>query len=156
MASLPFPNVQGFAHDHSSLDIKLNGISSIGVSSIDWNDGLTPGKVFGTAAQRIAVTRGQLESGGSLEMYKEYAKEFERQLTTQTPNTGLYEIFFPIDVIIVPENGAGQSEINLRGVRITKRTFSSSSGSEPLKYKYELDIAYIIVDGVNPITGLRK
>ena len=159
MAILPFPNVQGFAQDHSSLDIKLAGVSTIGIKSLEWNDGLSPGKVYGTGAQRIAETRGQLETSGSMEIFKEYAKAFEKQLTDGAPGApgaGLYEIFFPIDVIVVAESGSGQSEYNLRGVRITKRSFSSSSGSEPLAYKYDLSIAYVIVDGISPITGLRK
>jgi len=154
--SLPFPVVQGVAHDHSSLDIKLDGISYIGIKTIDWNDALTPGKVFGTAAQKIAETRGQYDGDASLEMYKEYGKTFEKALVAAHPDTGLYEIRFPIDVIIAGEGYGEQSEINIVGVKINKRSSGSSSGNDAMTYKYELSLMYIIVDSIQPITGLRK
>jgi hypothetical protein len=154
--ALAFPIVQGVAHDHSSLDVKLDGISYVGLKTIDWNDALTPGKVFGTSAQKIAETRGQYDGDMSFELYKEYGKQFEKSLIAAHKGTGLYEIRFPVDVIIAPEGGSDQTEANIVGVKINKRSVSSSSGSEAITYKYECSVMSIILDGVEPITGLHK
>ncbi len=156
MAVLPFPLVQGFAHDHSSLDVKLDGVSTLGVKSIEWDDSLTPGKVFGTAAQKMAETRGQYDGNSALELWKQEATELEKRLVAAHPNIGLYEIRFPIDVIILSEGGSDQTLVNIVSAKINKRAFSSAPGSDGLAYKYDMSVMYILVDGINPITGLRR
>lgn len=156
MAALPYPLIAGVRYDHSSLDVKLAGNSYLGIKSLDWNDALEPGKGYGTAAQKLFRTRGQYDASGSLEMWAAESVNFEQAQISANANTGFYEIVFPIDVTYVSEGGLAPMTTNLVGVRIKKRSESSSAGSEPLSTKYDLDIMYIVRNGVMPITGLRK
>lgn len=153
---LPYPLVQGFRYDHSSLDIKLSGVSNLGVKALDWNDGLTIGKVFGTAAQKLAETRGQYDGDGSLELWTAEAVNFEQQLVQQFPGIGLYEMRWTLDVNFASEGGLPPMTVGLVGVRILKRTFSTSASTDAHSWKYDLSIMYALVNGVSPITGLRK
>lgn len=156
MAALPYPLIQGSRYDHSSLDVKLAGNSYLGVKSLDWNDALEPGKGYGTGAQKLFRTRGQYDASGSLELWTAESVNFEQSQIAANSGVGFYEIVFPIDITYVAEGGLAPMTTNLIGVRIKKRSESSSAGSEPLSTKYDLDIMYIIRNGVTPITGLRK
>ena len=153
---IPFPLVQGVRFDHSSLDIKLAGLSFTGVKSLDWKDEMKPGEAYGTSAQRLGTTRGQYKASGNLEVWKAEALNFEALLIQQYPGIGLLEIRFPIDITYVMEGGIGPFTSNLVACRITDRSDSSSAGSEPHAKKYALDITYVIENGLVPITGLRK
>lgn len=156
MSAIPYPLVNGVRYDHSSLDVKLAGISYLGVKSLDWNDGLEPGKGYGTAAQKLFRTRGQYDASGSLELWAAESINFEAAQIQANSGVGFYEIVFPIDVTYVTEGGQPPFTTNLVGVRIKKRSESSSASSEALSTKYDLDVMYIIRNGVLPITGLRK
>ena len=154
---IPYPMVQGVRHDHSSLDIKLNGISTIGIKSIDWSDSLEPGKVYGTSAQKYGETRGVQDATGSLELWLAEAQAFEQQLVEAYPGVGLFLVRFPIDIIVVSEGGLDPWVVHLHGARIKNRSFSSSSGgSDGLAKKYDLSLLYVIDNGIEPIAGLMK
>lgn len=153
---IPYPMVQGVRFDHSSLDIKLSGISFIGVKSVDWKDELKPGEAYGTAAQRLGTTRGQYKASGNLELWKAEAFNFEQLLIQQSPGVGLLEIRFPIDINYVMEGGIGPFTANLVACRITDRSDQSGQGNEPHSKKYVLDITYVLENAVLPITGLKK
>lgn len=153
---IPYPLVQGVRFDHSSLDIKLVGVSFLGVKSIDWNDEMNPGDVYGTGAQRLGVTRGQYKAKGNIEIWKAEAYNFENLVVTATPGIGLLECRWPGDINYVMEGGIGPFTSNLVGCRIISRNNQSAQGNEPASVKYGLDITYAIDNGVAPITGLRK
>lgn len=155
---ISYPLIQGVRYDHSSLDIKLAGTSqfSLGIKSLDYSDNLEPGKVFGTAAQKLAETRGQYDAEASLELYRAEYDAFALYLTQQNPGIGLYEIRWNIDVNYLPEGGLALVTDNIVSVRIKKPQRSSAAGSDPTAVKVDLSPMYIIGNGINPITNLRK
>lgn len=156
--AIGYPLLNGVRYDHSSLDIKLAGSSafSLGIKSIDYSDGLEPGKVFGASSQKLAETRGQYDCEASLEMYRAEYDAFVLYLTQQNPGIGLYEIRWNIDINYLPEGGLAMVTDNIVSVRIKKPQHSSSAGSDPLAVKVDLSPMYIIKNGVLPITNLRK
>lgn len=153
---LVYPLIQGVKYDFSSLDVKLGGVSYLGVKAVDWNDGLEPGKGYGTSAQKLFSTRGQYDADGSLELWYAESDVFEAQLIQQNPNTGLYEIRFPIDITLNPEGGLAATTNNLVGARLKKRTVSPAQGNEAISVKYDLDLMYVIKNGIAPLTNMLR
>lgn len=156
--AIGYPLLNGVRYDHSSLNIMLAGSSafSLGIKSIDYSDGLEPGKVFGASAQKLAETRGQYDCEASLEMYRAEYDAFVRYLVNQNQGIGLYEIRWDINVNYLPEGGLGMVTDNIVSVRIKKPQHTSAAGSEPLAVKLDLSPMYIIKNGILPITNLRK
>lgn len=156
MAALTYPLVNGVRYDHSSLDIKIAGLSFLGVKSIDYSDGLEPGKGYGTSGQKLFRTRGIYDPSASIELWTAEAYNFEALLIQQNPNTGLYECAFNIDVNRLPEGGVAMATDNIVGCRIKKVSESSSQGSaDAHARKYELDVMYIKRNGNVPLTNMR-
>jgi hypothetical protein len=154
MSAADFVLVNGVRHDHSSLDIKLDGQSVVGVKSIDYSDSLDPGKVYGTAAQKLAHTRGQYDAEASVELWRYEADAFAARLVQRSPGVGLYEIVWDIVVNILPEGGGSIVTDTIRGCRIKKPQRTSSQGNEGLAIKLDLAPMYVMWNGIAPLTGM--
>jgi hypothetical protein len=161
--ALAYPLINGVVHDPSSLDVKVDGISYFRTKSLDFNDGIEPADVYALGSQKIGRTRGQYSSAGGIEFYEAESVAFEQQLiagATQKgypPGVGLYEIAFTVTVFYQAEGPQSAWQVDMVGCRITKRTPSGlAAGNEALASKYDLNVSYIIKNGVAPLTGLRK
>ena len=159
MAAILYPLVNGNRHDWSSLDIKVLGVSVFGIKSLDYNDELTPGKVYGSGAQKIARTRGQYDADASIEFYRAEWTELVVPLILAAPQNkglGLLECTWNIDVNYLSEGGLPTTTDNIVGCRLTKPSHSGSAGSDAIAIKCDIDVMYIIRNGVVPITNLKK
>lgn len=150
--------INGVRYDHSSLDIKVAGISTFGVKSIDYSDNLEPGEGYGTGAQRAFRTRGIYKAQASIEFWQyEFDVNVVPRLQQRAPGIGLLEIVFQIDIHFRTEAQITTAVTDrLVGCRIKNNAKSSASGgSEAMSTKCDLDLMYIIRNGVNPLTGMR-
>lgn len=157
-----YPVVNGIRFDFSSIQFRVNGKVFPGIKSLSFNHAMEPGLVRGTAAQVIGRTRGQYNSEGSVELYREDADDF---LTIIAPNsfvtggqngTGFMEVQFDVGVTYFePIQGltpAAQMDI-MKGCRIKKEDISNASGSDPSTIKYDFHIMYLIRNGRAPISA---
>lgn len=157
-----YPVVNGFRFDFSSIQFRVNGRPFPGIKSLNYNSGMDPGLMRGTAAQVLGRTRGQYNAEGNIELFREDSDDFltliaPQSLTTQgqgVQGTGYMETAFDIVVTYFePIQGAGpavQTDV-LRGCRIKKDDASHSQGSDPLSVKFDLHIMLLLKNGKAPI-----
>jgi hypothetical protein len=152
-----YPLIQGVRHDWTSLDFKVDTTSYFGLKSLDWSDGLEPGDVYGVGAQKQGRTRGVYSADAGMEFYFADAIALEQQLIGKGQG-GLYEVSFNISVNVQSEGGMPPWTVAIRGARITKRTPSgvAAGGSDPLAYKYDLNVMNVMQNKVAPFTGFRQ
>jgi hypothetical protein len=132
--------------DFSSIEVNISGLIYKGIKSISYDDQLTPGNVYGTTAMRLGRTRGQYETAGSLEVYKEEFALLSKAIAAIPPG-GLAEVPFVVTVMYAELLAPITVDI-LGGVRITKVDDSHSSGSDALTVKLTIDPLWISRDGV--------
>lgn len=148
--------INGIRYDVSSYMIKFNGrsLSTFGVKSLTYDDGLEPGEVYGTSPQKIGRTRGKYTSEASLELWADESIEFEDMIA---PNGGLGEIPFTIEVSI-SETGRTPIFDQIVGCRIKKRSMEmpASGGSDGASVKYELDVMFLTRNGKSLLSNLTR
>ena len=160
ISAIPFPLIQGARTDHSSVDLRLDGKSGVaqslwktGLKSITWDASLEPGEVRASYAQVVALTRGTLKANGAMELWKAEAINFEQSLYDHYQPQGLLESVFPIlltyqqESVILPSTAA-------MWARITKKSESTTQGSEGHSTKYDLYILAVAENGIPLTTGM--
>lgn len=159
ISPIPFPLIQGVRTDHSSIDLRLNGKSGVGQSlwktglkSLTWDASLEPGEVRGAWAQVVGLTRGTFKANGSMELWKAEAVNFEQDLYTQYQPQGLLEITFPILLTYKQESVIAPATAAMIA-RMTKKSDSTTQGSEAHSTKYDLYIIMVSENGIPLTTG---
>lgn len=142
-----YPLINGFRHDWSSAEIKLAGTVVRGIKSLSYKPSSEPGEVFGTHAQKLGRTRGQLKFEASIELYLTEYEELKGSL-----GDGYLEKSFSI-VAQYSEEGQPVVTDELLGCRIKSPDKSFQSGSDALTVKLDLDVMLIIENGVKPLTN---
>lgn len=142
-----YPLVNGIRYDWSTAEIVVNKKKILGITSLNYSDGLEPGEVYGTHPQKLGRTRGQYKPEGSLEMYKQEADELMATL-----GDGFFEKSFDV---VVSYSAPGQPTVTdkVMGCRIKKVDTSFASGTDALKVKLDLDVMLIIRNGIKPLVN---
>lgn len=150
---ISYPLVNGHRYSFVSIEFGANGAIMRGVSSIDYGDELTPGKMRGTGPNVIGRTRGEYDGDGEVEMYR---LEWENlKSTLGVAGVGFGETAWPITVTY-GETGQPVVTDTLEGCRITKVRTGGQEGSDPTKVKLTIDLLRILHNGVpiyTPTTG---
>ena len=150
-----YPLINGHRYSPTSCEIIMNGIPFIGVKSLNYNDGLDPGDVYGLAPQKIGRTRGRQNTGANMELY---FLEFE-SLKTSLGAAGLGFMEVPFDVIVTywepPIPGMTPPPVitdTIIGARITKPERAITEGNDALTVRCDLNIMRVLYNGVPGIT----
>jgi hypothetical protein len=134
------PIINSNVYGHSSLEIMIADISLPlnSVKEISYSGKLEPGKAYGTGVKKLARTVGQYDCTGSMTVLRTEADQIRASLQSIS-NIGYMAQPFNLSITYA-ENGQPTVTDVLVGVRITSDDTSSSSGSEPIEVKFELDI----------------
>ena len=147
MAPVNYPQINGNRYSWSSIELRVLGKRILGVKSVDFAQALEPGEVYGTHAQKIGRTRGELKPTGSIEMNKEEAEDL-----VNTLGDGYMEV--PFDVVIAFRELTTISTAIIHGARIKNMDSSHSQGTDALMMKLELDVMWIEINGKKPLFNM--
>lgn len=149
-----YPDINGHRYSFSSITFGAAGQPTRGVSSIDYGDELTPGKMRGTGPNVIGRTRGEYDADCEVEMYELEWENLKARLGN--PFVGFGETAFPI-VVMYADKFQPTITDTLEGCRVTKVRKSPSEGSDPVKVKISIDVNRILHNDVPmftpPFTG---
>ncbi|HWL89420.1 MAG TPA: hypothetical protein VNO21_26630 [Polyangiaceae bacterium] len=145
-----YPLINGVRYDFSSIETNIAGLSTLGVAELTYSDNLEPGELFGTHAQRLGRTRGQYKAEGSITLYRAEGDDLIVRL-----GNGFLEVVFDIYAFYAEADQPLVTD-SLIGCRIKKPDVSNSAGSDPLKIKFDLDLMYILHNGIAPINNLLR
>jgi hypothetical protein len=143
----PFPDINGNKFAWSSVDLRADGNRYLGVKSLNYSQELAPGEVYGTHAQKIGRTRGELKPDGALEMFKQDADAMLNAF-----GNGYMEHSF--DVYAAYREGTTISTVVLHGCRIKKVDDSHSQGTDALTTKLDLDVMWIERNNQAPLVAM--
>lgn len=144
MAGIAYPEINNRTHSYASVEIDIDGDLYTAVKSINYNDGLEPGELRGTAVHRLQRTDGEYKADGNIELSIAEADQLIQKL-----GNGFMLKAFKITVQYAPEGGTVITD-ELIGVRLKKKDNSNQQGSDPTMVKFDLDIMYIIHNGKLP------
>lgn len=140
-----FPLINGHRFSWSSIEINVNGTLIRAIKEISYSNNLEPGEMRGTHAQKGGRTRGELKPEASMTIYLEEYNELIKAL-----GQGFLERQFDIVVSYSEKNAATVTD-KIIGARIKKPEKSFSSGTDALAVKCDLDIMFVIENGLSPI-----
>jgi len=141
---LQFPLVNGNRYAWSSVRIQANGQRYVGVKGVNYSQEVAPGEVYGTHAQKIGRTRGEVKPEASIELYKE---EFDALINDL--GDGFYEVEFEV-VVSFDESGRVITD-QIHSCRIKKPDSGHSQGPDALTVKVDLDVMWIEYSGKKPL-----
>lgn len=143
---ISYPLVNGHRYSFTSIEYGANGMIMRGVSSIDYGDELTPGKMRGTGPNVMGRTRGEYDADAEIEMYR---LEWENLKSTLGNNgVGFGETAFPITVTYGEANQPTVVTDTIEGARVTKVRTGGAEGNDPTKVKLSIDCLRILHNGV--------
>lgn len=147
---IQYPLINGTRHEWSSIEIKLDGITYVGVSSINYSDKLEPQKVRGTHPKPIGRTRGEYDAEGSIELYIAEAAVFRKALADKVGGNGYKEVAFDI-VVQYGESEFDTITDTVVGARIKTDAGGGAKGPDPLATKWDLDVMNILWNGIDSL-----
>ena len=150
--SIAYPLINGNRYDWSSIELKLAGQIYVGVKSLNFDEELTPGEVYGTHAQIIGRTRGELKVTGSFELYVADADIFIAGLAALG---GYLETRFNVGAqyLETPVSTAPTTR-DLLDCRVTKISEGHSQGSDALTTKFDIHVMRMLRNGAAPLSKM--
>jgi len=136
-APIPYPLIQGHRYSFASIEAVFNGLKILGFTSISYEDSLEPGKVYGSAPQKIGRTRGKADPKCEVEMLKLEWEQFK--LTLGVGGVGFGETAFDIVVVYAELPYAPVTTDTIVGCRITNVKDASQDGTDPSKVTLTID-----------------
>ena len=141
--ALEYPTVNGRRVSWSDVTIYVANIAILGVKAISYKWTMKPEQVYGTHPAPIGQTTGKLELSGSIELYKEEAKELRNAL-----GDGFAEAIFRI--VVQFDDGKGVEQVEINDCRLSDEDYSGASGAEASSQKFELSFTDLVIDGKRP------
>lgn len=142
-----FPLVNGVMHDFTSIEFTIGGTVRPNVKDIKYTMELAPTDVFGTPAQKVGRTRGQLKPECSATFYK---SEFDDLVFGL--GLGYMESVFNI-VVNFSDPGTDIHTDKVLGCRIMKWEVSASSGADPVEVAVDFHVMDILYGEVAAVTN---
>lgn len=142
MADQRQPDILGAACDFGTIEINVDGTPCKGVSAIDWEHGLEPGKVRVNGDIRTSErTTGIYDSSGSMEMPLKWGARLVSRLGG-AGSTGVDYMAkeFSITVNWRPKGDPTMYTCKMDRVRIKKEKVTNKQGNEATMMSFELDI----------------
>lgn len=143
-----FPLINGHRYSFASIEARFNDIPIIGFKSINYDDSLEPGEIYGSRPQLLGATRGKQKASGDFEMYR---LEFDLfKLSLGVGGIGYGESYFDIKVTYA-ELAQPVVTDTLVGCRIKKVASANTDGTDPTAIKCDLFVTRVLFGGF-PIT----
>lgn len=146
---MDFPLLNGHRFSWASASFNIEDTELISIKELTYSHKLEPGDVRGTGPQKHGTTRGEYNAEGSMTLLREQWNELKSKL-----GTGYLEKRFTI-VVSYAEEGQPVQTDELVGCRITSVENKPAQGTDPLEVSLDLNITYIIEDGVEPLKNMR-
>lgn len=135
-----YPLINGQDYSFASITVKV-GNTPFFPTAIDYNDSLTPGRVYKSgSAVPAGATRGQWDGASSLEFTVADFAAFQAGLAVQQVAqavAGIALVVFSVQVVY-SEAGLGVITDTLPAVRLMTGTNTPGGGSDPSKVKVDL------------------
>lgn len=146
---MDFPLINGHRFSWASANFDFDGGEVIHIKELSYTHTLEPGEVRGTGSQKAGTTRGEYNAEGSVTLTREGWDELRARL-----GNGYMEKRFRI-IASYSEEGLDVQTDQLVGCRITSVENSPSQGTDGLEVSLELNITYILENGVAPLNNMR-
>jgi hypothetical protein len=141
---MDYPQINGIAFGWAEVVINVAGIPIRGVKAINYSESVERGKVRGTSQRKLALTSGEHDVEGDLELYMDDWYELKDAL-----GDGYMMATFAISVSYTNLYDFHTDE--LTGVRLKKVGNSHAQGNEPLTIKLDLDVMRLKRDGLDGV-----
>jgi len=148
-----YPLINGVKFDWASVEISLAGGIFTGCTELSYKQTREVGDVYGTGAEKLARTLGQLNADGSLAMYRRDFQDF-LALLTNNGATGYLDTAFDIVASYTAPDGDGSLTDKCIGCVITEPDISGAQGTDPLVVTCSLDVMRVELGGILPITNM--
>lgn len=129
---MPVPNVNGVEYSFASIHFEVNGTRFYGITSINYDDSLTPGRTQITSTLPGGATAGVWEGSGSVEFNRRDADTLIAAL-----GHGFGRVVFTA-IVQYAEDGMPVVTDTLPAVRLSKTSHGNSAGSDPTKTSFDL------------------
>lgn len=134
---IEYPLINGHRFSWASIEAQFGDAGLIiGLKSINYSPKLDPGKVYGTAPQKIGRTRGKADETADCEMLRLEFENLKETLGNQ--GIGYGETAFDI-VVQFHEDGGPTLTDTIIGCRITAVDLSNADGTDASMAKLTLD-----------------
>ena len=141
---MDYPQINGIAYGWAEVVLNVAGMPIRGVKAINYSESVERGKVRGTSQRKLALTSGEHDAEGDIELYQADWYELLSAL-----GDGYMMAVFAISVSYTNLNDFHTDE--LVGVRIKKVGNAHAQGNEPLTIKLDLDIMRLKRDGLDGV-----
>jgi hypothetical protein len=141
---MQYPQINGIAYGWAEVVLSVAGLSIRGVKGINYSESVERGKVRGTSQRKLALTSGEHDAEGDLELYM---ADWYDLLTA----LGDGYMMVPFAISASYTNNIDFHTDELTGVRIKKVGNAHAQGNEPLTIKLDLDIMRLKRDGLDAI-----
>ena len=141
---MDYPQINGIAYGWAEVVLNVAGMPIRGVKAINYSESVERGKVRGTSQRKLALTSGEHDAEGDIELYQADWYDLLNAL-----GDGYMMAVFAISVSY--DNRQAVHTDELVGVRIKKVGNAHAQGNEPLTIKLDLDIMRLKRDGLDAI-----
>lgn len=146
---MDYPLINGNRYSWASVRIRVGSTEYMDVTEISYSHTMERGTVRGVGAQKLGMTRGEYDAEASITFLKEGFDQLVEAL-----GEGYMEIPFDVAVTYADE-GQDTNTDQLVGCRISSIEKNPSQGTDGLTVSCELDVQYIIENGVKPLRNMR-
>jgi hypothetical protein len=143
-----YPLINGNRCSWSSIELNVNNTIVRATKAIDYTQGLEPGKMRGTHAQKGGRTRGEYEPEASITFFLEEYYELIGVL-----GNGYMEASWDTTVSYSEKNNISPKTDKIIGCRFKKNQKSHAPGPDALIVKCDLDVMFIFENGISPIAN---
>lgn len=147
------PVVNGEAYDFGSIRIKIDGDTYIACTAASYSDPMEPGELFGTHAQAIGFTDGQIKPTASITLEKANANILRKKLAEigATKQQGYKQVRFDVVVNYEVPGLLDLITDEIIGCRVVDDANSHQSGTDGLVETWSLKPRKLIKDGVESV-----
>lgn len=143
---IDYPLINGHRYSFASVEAQFNGLPILGIKSINYSPELIPGKVYGSAPQKIGRTRGKEDSSCDFEMLRLEFENLKETLGQQ--GVGFGETPFDIIVQFAELPSSPVVTDTIVGFRIGKPEASNADGTDASMIKVSGDPMRVLLGGV--------
>jgi len=141
---MDYPQINSVAYGWAEVVLNVAGLSIRGVKAINYSESVERGKVRGTSQRKLALTSGEHDAEGDLELYM--ADWYDLLIAL-----GDGYMMVPFAISVSYTNLADFHTDELVGVRIKKVGNAHAQGNEPLTIKLDLDVMRLKRDGLDGV-----
>jgi len=142
--------INGKAFDFNSASVMIDGEEVVAITSVNYKpDRTSREKVFGTHAQAIATTDGQLTHSASITLVKATASALRQKFAAAAgANSSWMDYRFDI-VVNYEHNGLDMTTDEIIGCAVSGPDQSHQNDTSALTETWELDVTNIKLDGLD-------